>query len=54
MAFIFLFFLFPDFIKAEIINSNPFTEINKLDEVSIKKLSISSFLNEIPRTNVTI
>ena len=47
MAFIFLFFLFPDFIKADIINSNTFTEINKLDEISIKKLSKSSFLKEI-------
>ena len=54
MAFIFLFFLFPDFIKADIINSNTFTEINKLDEISIKKLSKSSFLKEIPRTKVTI
>ncbi len=54
MAFIFLLFLFPDFIKADIINSNTFTEINKLDEVSIKKLSKSSFLKEIPRTKVTI
>ena len=54
MAFIFLFFLFPDFIKADIINSNTFTEINKLDEISIKKLSKSSFLKEIPRTKVSI
>ena len=54
MAFIFLLFLFPDFIKADIINSNTFSEINKLDEVSIKKLSKSSFLKEIPRTKVTI
>ena len=54
MAFIFLLFLFPDFIKADIINSNTFSEINKLDEVSKKKLSKSSFLKEIPRTKVTI
>ena len=54
MAFIFLLFLFPDFIKADIINSNPLTEINKFDEVSIKKLSKNSFLKEIPRTKVSI
>ena len=54
MAFIFLLFLFPDFIKADTINSNNFTEINKLDEVSTKKLSKSFFLKEIPRTKVTI
>ena len=54
MAFIFLFFLFPDFIKAEIINNNSFTEINKLEDISKQELSKSYFLKEIPRTKVSI
>ena len=53
MAFIFLLFLFSDFIKADTIESNPYSEINKLDEISTRNLSKKSFLKEIPRTKVS-
>ena len=42
MAFIFLLFIFSDFIKAETIHSYSFSEVNKLDVISQKELSKSS------------
>ena len=53
MAFIFLLFIFSDFIKAETIHSYSFSEVNKLDVISQKELSKSYFLKEIPRTKVS-
>ena len=53
MVFIFLLFLFPDFVKAEKISDNVFFEINKLEELNKKELSNNYFLKEIPRTKVS-
>ncbi len=53
MAFIFLLFLFPDFIKAEIVDINSYSEINRLDEISNKESIKQYFLKEIPRTKVS-
>ena len=43
MAFIFLFFLFPNFIKAEIINSDSFSEINKLEDFTYEDFEILNY-----------
>ncbi len=53
MVFIFLLFLFPDFVKAEKISDDVFFEINKLEELNKKELSNNYFLKEIPRTKVS-
>jgi len=53
MAFIFVLFLFPDFVKAETIDINSYSEIKRLEE----KVTINSsknFLKKIPRTKVSI
>ena len=54
MAFIFLFFIFSNFIKAENTNIDSDYEINLLEDISTKGFSKSSFLKEIPRTKVSI
>ena len=53
MAFIFLLFLFSDLIKAETIDSNSYSEINKSEESSTKDISKGYFLMDIPRTKVS-
>ncbi len=51
MAFIFLLFLFPDFIKANAVEVNSYSEISRLEKSAKETLKIS-VLKEIPRTKV--
>ena len=43
MAFIFLISIFSDFIKADTVEGNSYSEINKLDEISQRELSKNYF-----------
>ena len=53
MAFIFLLFLYPNFLKAEIIESDSYSETNNLEKISTKEFLKNSFLKDIPRTKVS-
>ena len=52
MAFIFVLFLFPDFVKAETIDINSYSEIKRLEE----KLPLihQKFFEENPKNKVSI
>ena len=54
MAFIFLLFIFPDFIKAEPIDSISYSGSKELENINTKESSKIFFLKEIPRTQVSI
>ena len=53
MALIFFLFLFPDFIKANEVEINSYSQINILEENSTKETLKISLLKEIPRTKVS-
>ena len=53
MAFLFVLFLIPDFIKAEKIDINSYSELNELEDIRTKESSKIYFLKEIPRTKVS-